>query len=157
MPSSGSFRTFWVRGSSQASLIRSVRIEGTEIDGYALPDPLRSGRTLQLEIDTGSTLSSGTAHCILKIRMLPCYFFLLHYINLDGPEDRCCKEEGRFPDSLARVNGPWIRSPSEEADVELGGHVVEAGDLVGARASGEEGTLGGVKQLLHNKKTVTLV
>ena len=79
------------------------------------------------------------------------------YINLDGPEDRCCEEKGRFPDSLARVNGPWVGSPSEEADVELGGHVVEAGDLVGARASGEEGTLGGVEQLLHNKKTVTLV
>ena len=52
---------------------------------------------------------------------------------------------------------PWVGRASEEADVELGGHVVEAGDLVGAWASGEEGTLGGVKQLLHNKKTVTLV
>ena len=37
------------------------------------------------------------------------------------------------------------------------GHVVEAGDLVGAGAAGQEGALGGVKQLLHHKETVTLV
>ena len=85
------------------------------------------------------------------------FYFFSFYNNLDGPEDRCCEEKGRFPNSLARVNGPWVGGSPEEADVELGGHVVEAGDLVGAWASGEEGALGGVKQLLHNKKTVTLV
>ena len=68
-------------------------------------------------------------------------FFFPKKTNLDGPEDRCCQEEGRFPNGLARVNRPWVGRPSQEADVELGRHVVEAGDLVGARASGEEGTL----------------
>ena len=53
---------------------------------------------------------------------------------LDGVEDAGGEEEGRLPHRLARVHGPGVRDTAEEAHVELGGDVIETGNLVSTRA-----------------------
>ena len=53
---------------------------------------------------------------------------------LDGVEDAGGEEEGRLPHRLARVHCPGVRDTAEKAHVELGGDVIETGNLVCTRA-----------------------
>ena len=53
---------------------------------------------------------------------------------LDGVEDAGGEEEGRLPHRLARVHGPGVGDATEEAYVELGGDVIETGNLICTRA-----------------------
>ena len=52
---------------------------------------------------------------------------------LDGVEDAGGEEQGRFPHGLARVHGAGVGDATEKAYIELGGDVIETGNLVRAR------------------------
>ena len=75
---------------------------------------------------------------------------------LGGEENRGGQKERRFPDGLGREHGPGVAGAAEEADVELGGDVAEAGDLVRAGAPRQEVPVGRVHELLHHEQPVTL-
>ena len=53
---------------------------------------------------------------------------------LDGVEDAGSEEEGRLPHGLARVHGAGVGDSAKETNIELGGDVIETGDLICAGA-----------------------
>ena len=53
---------------------------------------------------------------------------------LDGIEDAGSEEEGRLPHGLARVHGAGVGDSAKKTHIELGGDIIETGDLVCAGA-----------------------
>ena len=53
---------------------------------------------------------------------------------LDGVEDAGSEEEGRLPHGLARVHGAGVGDAAKKTHIELGGDIIETGDLVCAGA-----------------------
>ena len=52
---------------------------------------------------------------------------------LDGVEDAGGEEERRLAHRLARIHGAGVGDAAKKAHIELGGDVIETGDLVCAR------------------------
>ena len=90
---------------------------GEELVLAAKADPLRGGGRVEVEVRADPGVLPGAPHGVL-----------------DGVEDAGGEEEGRLPHRLARVHGPGVGDATEEAHVELGGDVIETGNLICTRA-----------------------
>ena len=80
------------------------------------PYPLRGCRGVKLEVRLHPTVLPGAPDG-----------------RLDGVEDGGGQEERRLSHGLAGVDRPGVGDASQEADVELGGDVIETGNFVGPR------------------------
>ena len=122
-----------------------------------MPDPFCGGWTLQLELQTCSALLSRASHRVLHIVKMLFHFILYLYFKttLMAQKTDAARKRGGSPTALLEYTALGFDAAlkiqlgnhtprhccrchclPEQADVELGRHVVETWDLVSAWTSG---------------------